>query len=213
MEKGKEGTKHFQGMLTTPKIAFSSIKRFFPRAHIEKARKKAALASYVHKQETRLTEFTQKNRIPTIFEFQTQVAKGLGSTQSLLDEFKEFQLKLLNSEDIDERKLATDLDIDTWFMEQLDEYTGTCIESGERGLEFIAINPMWRSSWKRFWRSILSRAQLDETSSEIQPDGELHEGVAPASASESGSEAGEESGSEADEGTDGGDQDSDEEEQ
>jgi len=158
-EEGEEGTTHFQGLLKTPKTAFTTIKRYMPRAHIEKARNAAALKKYVHKQETRLAEFSQKHKIPTIFELQTQVAGGLGSVEGILDEFKKDQMKLLESKDVDDRKKADAMDIDAYFMEKLDEHTGDLIESGEIGIEFIAINPMWRSSWKRFWRSILKRTQ------------------------------------------------------
>jgi len=211
MEKGEGGTTHFQGMLSTPKVAFSTIKKYFPRAHIEKARKKVALQKYVHKSETRLAEFTQKNRIPTIFEFQSQIAGGLGDPQALLDEFHELRMKLLKSDDVSDKKRADALEIDDWFMKKLDEYTSELIEAGERGLEFIAINPMWRSSWKRFWRSILKRTQnIQEDGNDSQrtsDDGEAHNTYVEEAEEgsddegEEGSESGtsdEESGSEAD---------------
>jgi len=184
-EEGEEGTTHFQGLLKTPKTAFTTIKRYMPRAHIEKARNAAALKKYVHKQETRLAEFSQKHKIPTIFELQTQVAGGLGSAEGIQKHFAEERDLLLRSDDIDEKKKGLAMDIDTYFMECLDEHTATLIESGETGIEFIAINPMWRSSWKRFWKSILKRTQKqneqrnsdgnDEVGEEVQDSEEVDE--------------------------------------
>lgn len=53
LEKGKEGTPHYQLMVKTPQVRFSAVKKAFPRAHIELARNRAALAAYVTKEETR----------------------------------------------------------------------------------------------------------------------------------------------------------------
>jgi len=202
-EEGEEGTTHFQGLLKTPKTAFTTIKRYLPRAHIEKARNAVALKKYVHKQETRLAEFSQKHKIPTIFELQTQVAGGLGSAEGITEEFRSERKKLLESGDIDDKKKADAMDIDAYFMEKLDEHTATLIESGEIGIEFIAINPMWRSSWKRFWRSILKRTQdknasrsdLEEQVGEEVQGSEEHGADAE---SDEGSDDGSEEASEAD---------------
>lgn len=56
LESGEEGTTHYQGMLSTPQVRFSAVKKVFQRAHIELARNKAALAKYVHKDDTRIAE-------------------------------------------------------------------------------------------------------------------------------------------------------------
>ena len=47
------GRKHYQGLLHTPQVRFSTVKKVYPKAHIEKCRDKAALRKYVHKAETR----------------------------------------------------------------------------------------------------------------------------------------------------------------
>ena len=72
-EVGKEGTRHFQGMLKTPQVRFAAIKRVFPRAHIEVARNKEALANYVKKEETRVDVYTP-GAVPTIFQYQSDIA-------------------------------------------------------------------------------------------------------------------------------------------
>lgn len=53
LEKGKDGTPHFQLHLATPQVRFSAVKKAFTRAHIEPARNATALETYVNKAETR----------------------------------------------------------------------------------------------------------------------------------------------------------------
>nr|WAE42355.1 MAG: replication associated protein [Cressdnaviricota sp.] len=50
------GKEHYQGMLHTPQVRFSAIKKAFPKAHIELARDPEALQQYVHKKATRKTD-------------------------------------------------------------------------------------------------------------------------------------------------------------
>lgn len=162
LERGKEGTLHYQGCLRTPQVRFSAVKKQFPRAHIEIARDAIALKKYVHKDETRVKEV---DSIPTMFQYQDIIA-GMW----IEDEFR----KLLN-EEFEKSDLP---DCDEVAMRYLDSLVARDIESGRRGAEFIAINPMWRSSWKRFWRSIIKRnatlqppkeAPLDEAEGDAPP--------------------------------------------
>lgn len=144
LERGAEGTEHYQGMLNTPQVRFAAVKKVFPRAHIEVARNKVALAKYVHKEETRVAAV---EAIPTLFEYQTIVA-------NLWDEevFKSRWNEAVA------RATANSVPyIDDVAMCYIDGIVADDIESGRRGAEFIAINPMWRSSWKKFWRSIINR--------------------------------------------------------
>jgi len=155
-EEGKEGTKHFQGLLTTPQVRFSSVKKQFPRAHIEVARNKSALKKYVHKDETRVDVYTPSD-IPSIFEYQTHVAKAWSAK-----EFYEMTKNVL-----EEKK-------DETAMLYLDILVKRDIEAGKRGCEWCAINPMWRSSWKKFWRSIIKRdgTKEDEQGTQCQDSSE-----------------------------------------
>lgn len=59
-EKGAEGTEHYQLILHTPQVRFSAVKKQFPRAHIEVARNRAALAAYVGKEATRVGQLATK---------------------------------------------------------------------------------------------------------------------------------------------------------
>lgn len=145
-EAGENGTPHFQGMLTTPQVRFASVKKVFPRAHIEPARNRTALTNYVHKQETRVAQFdARQSDIPTIFEYQRTVARRWDESEY------DRRVKIAIA------KRNCNLDFDDIAMDYLDDLTREDIERGIRGIEFIAINPMWRSSWKKFWRSIIKR--------------------------------------------------------
>lgn len=145
IEEGAEGTRHYQGMLKTPQVRFSQVKKYFPRAHIEVARNPDALAQYVRKEETRVAVVES---VPTLFEYQGKVANDWNE-----DEWKEIS-KDIPAEKIEDAALL-----------YVDRIVKKHIEAGVRGAEFIAINPMWRSSWKKFWRSIIIRNGLSSEGS------------------------------------------------
>lgn len=148
MERGEEGTEHYQGLLTTPQTRFSAVKKVFPRAHIEVARNKVALAKYVHKDDTRLAEVPDmKSNIPTLFDYQHKVAERWND-----DEWREFlERRLLESPKTPVGELA---------LEFVDNIVALDIENGMVGVEYIAINPMWRSAWKKFWRQMVKRDKM-----------------------------------------------------
>lgn len=147
-EQGDEtGTRHFQGMLKTPQVRWSAVKRVFPQAHIEVARNKQALEKYVHKSETRVAEYTASS-VPNMFQFQDTVAGDWD-----VDEF--------TRRTTDEQYCRTyQYDLNEMALVYVDELVAKRVAQGGRGIEFIAINPMWRSSWKKFWRSIITRHAL-----------------------------------------------------
>jgi len=151
LERGEQGTEHYQGMLRTNQVRFSAVKKVFPKAHIEVARNPTALKKYVHKEETRVAEV---DRIPTLFEYQTIIAQ-----KWVEDEYQgRIQRSIKSGEIPDFNEIA---------MCYIDSLVSADIESGRRGAEFIAINPMWRSSWKKFWRSIIIRNARQEVSSPV----------------------------------------------
>lgn len=138
-EQGEEGTKHFQGMLTTPQVRFSAVKRAFPRAHIEVARNKKALEKYTTKEDTRVDAFASTG-VPTIFEYQRRVCEVW-----VWSKYDECQAMFPNKPD------------DEIALMYVDSICAKMIQDGAAGLEFVAINPMWRSSWKKFYRPIINR--------------------------------------------------------
>lgn len=160
METGKAGTPHYQGMLVTPqKPAFSTVKTVLPTAHIEKTRQKTALALYVHKEDTRTALVPAQGMvIPTLFEYQDQVA----ATPGILERIMKLQAGLFEIDPLDKKLEDAPLTV-------VDAIVAEHIEKGMRGIEYIAINPMWRSSWKKFWRSIIKRNAQAYAQDEARP--------------------------------------------
>ena len=147
LEVGKEGTPHYQGMLTTPQIRFSAVKKVFTTAHIEKAKNKNALSKYVHKDDTRIASVGDNvSNIPTLFSYQHTVAQVWDD-----DEWATFRDK---HQEIDNKMTEGDI-----ALNYVDLLVSRDIENGACGVEYIAVNPMWRSSWKKFWRSMVVREQ------------------------------------------------------
>lgn len=54
LERGESGTLHIQGMIRTEPVAWTRVKKLFPRAHVERATNAFALERYVEKPETRV---------------------------------------------------------------------------------------------------------------------------------------------------------------
>lgn len=152
LEKGEEGTEHYQAMLTTPQVRFAAVKKVLPRAHIEVAKNRAALQKYVCKEESRLATVPDVvSPIPSLFDYQATIASDWDD-----DEFKRREAEW-------HQKLPdTKLTIDDVAMDYVDYLVGEDIKRGQRGVEYIAVNPMWRSSWKKFWPMILARSRLTE---------------------------------------------------
>lgn len=160
-EKGEQETEHFQGMLSTPQVRFSAVKKQFPRAHIEVARSKQALKKYVSKEETRVGEYAG-NATMNMFQSQDLVA-SLWSD----DEYQ--------SRCMDERILKMyKCDTDAIALAYVDNIVEEQIEAGVIGLEFTAINPMWRSSWKRFHQAIIGRYKQTHKEEELNEIIESH---------------------------------------
>jgi len=163
MEIGKEGTPHYQGLLRTPnKPSFSTVHKLLPRAHLETARNVKHLEAYVHKDDTRVAEVgTVSSKIPTLFAYQTMVAQRL-SIDDILREIRK-------------RKLEGKAQIEYVMEGCVNELVNADIIAGVKGIEFIAINPMWIASWRKFWRSIITR-DGQRTASEAPPRTPSEEG-------------------------------------
>lgn len=137
IEKGKEGTPHYQLLIKTPQVRFSAIKKIFPTAHIEKARNVKALEQYVHKEEGRVEEmktierkFVQFPEVRNKF-FQWIIQEGYESTGCY------------------ERKLSL------W-----DEFIGLSIEERIE-CDVVGVNPQYRSIIQRYWNNFVRVAQED----------------------------------------------------
>jgi hypothetical protein len=158
MERGESGTLHYQAALKTPKVSWSTVKKAFPRAHIKKARNAIALNNYVHKPETRVALVPDSGGVPTLFEYANRCAARLD-----IDEIDKAYKDAYDELRHDNSVFGADTWLvanpqSKWFMEYyLDKMVAMDIEAGVRGVEYIAINPMWISAWKKFWRSIIKR--------------------------------------------------------
>lgn len=165
MERGAEGTEHYQGCLKTPQVRFASVKKVFPRAHIEIARNRAALQIYVNKEDTRVATVPEfKSEIPNMFEYQGVIAAAWDD-----EEFNDFVLDRAERE----RTATKQTPVDDLAMEWADLLVSRDIMAGKVGVEYIAVNPMWRNVWKRFWRAILTRQRRQ--AADRQTDGDEEE--------------------------------------
>lgn len=145
LEKGKEGTPHYQLLVKTPQVRFSAVKKQFPRAHIEVARNVVALQNYVHKEETREGELmTEQDKYP--------------SMSKLWD--------LMYAYFVSCNYINCDWDGD-WFrkatgnqkpLQLFDEAINHLIREGYF-VEGMGVNPQVRGCFDRYWSSILYRCE------------------------------------------------------
>lgn len=156
LEKGEEGTPHYQLMVKTPQIRFSAIKKAFPRAHIEVARNVKALEAYVHKDSTREGSLPVNDKYPSIT-----------ALWSLLDGYittEQIQIPI-----DEESRLAL-----------FDCFVGLYIEIGYH-IETMAVNPQIRSCVKKYLPSLIFRSKKIRRQTDRQTD-ELN--VSPGSISD-----------------------------
>lgn len=151
LEKGANGTPHYQLMVLTGQVRFSAVKKAFPRAHIELARNPEALAQYVHKEDTR------EGSLSTESEYYPSYTKVSQFFAEACDKYIG-QHACLPTEKL--------LDI-------FDQMVDQKIREGYY-LENIAVNPQIRSAIKKFGKAIYRRhvdRQTDrQTLKDIVPD-------------------------------------------
>lgn len=145
LEKGANGTPHYQLIVKTPQVRFSCVKKQFPRAHIEIAHHPDALAKYVVKDETRVASLEGTEKYPS-----------QAKTMSLFAEHV--------SRCGHESSPITPPDrLLKWFDDM-------CAERIKEGyyMELIAMNPQVRSAIKKFGHEILlrHRRQTDRQTTE-----------------------------------------------
>lgn len=156
-EKGENGTIHYQLMVRSGQQRFSAIKRQFPRAHIEPARNVTALKQYVQKEDTRVGQLvTNHDNYPSLNKFyelifRTHLHGDILCTHEEKQCWNECELPwtIIYDGDIDERISRDPLQF-------LDQVTAYLINKGYH-VEQHTGNPLIRSTWRKFWRNILSR--------------------------------------------------------
>lgn len=141
LEKGENGTPHYQLLVKTPQTRFSALKTAFPRAHIEAARNVKALESYVHKEDTKVGELaSQTEQYPSL--------------QKLWDMFADFtnnkQYQNLVGYDPDQKLVV------------FDKFIKDCIDK-DYVVETMAVNPQIRSCVKQYAENIIFRSLRRQT--------------------------------------------------
>lgn len=149
---------HIQACLKTPQVRFSAVQPLFPRSDIKPARNANALQRYVHKEDTRVQELDSHQEM-TIWAFSETVASKWDS-----ESFHE-RTKDISFEDLIKGKKNEVV------LDYVDEIVADLIVSGVRGAEFMGVNPMFRSAWKRYYKAIIAR----ETKKREYPRVELSE--------------------------------------
>lgn len=142
-EKGLSGTPHCQLMVRTPQVRFSAVKKAFPRAHIELARNQAALATYVHKEETRIGELVnQQESYPSLSKFWELIFKEPFDWKNNVVNGNYIEMK-------DRQSILTN---------RFDDRVSNLIREGYV-VETIAMNPSTRGSFLRYGRAIEERTR------------------------------------------------------
>lgn len=139
----KTGKYHWQGYLKSLYVRGSEVKSVLKpdMPHIEKTRNKLALVNYANKTESRVDTIAAPQGVPTPWEYIDVIAKKWDH-----EEFSEAIKQNGGSKMLDDIAMA-----------YVDHLVSKDIEDGVRGVEFIAVNPMFRSAWKKFWSSIIVR--------------------------------------------------------
>jgi len=139
LERGAEGTPHYQLVVRTPQARFSALKKAFPRAHIELARNVKALETYVKKDETRIGSLpTSSEMYPSLSKFWELVCERIQPPKG--------------SQCMNPGR----------HLDQLDDACRLLIEEGYH-IENIAVNPSTRSIWNRFSFQIQKRTETEKT--------------------------------------------------
>lgn len=128
---------HAQLLLKTPQTRGTRIAKFFPQCHIEEARNYMALKQYVHKEETRVSEFkTVENKFPAWKEVRNRFADWFVKNKL---EAHPFRLE------------------DDYKMKFWDEFICISIREGME-VDVVGVNPQYRSCIMKYWDSYIECA-------------------------------------------------------
>lgn len=134
LERGAEGTEHYQLMVKTPQVRFSALKRIFPTAHIEPARNRSALEQYVHKEDSRV-------------EALKTIEVSFLTYPMVRNKFFEWLLE----RDIEAFTNDYERRLQLW-----DEFIGDSIAEGME-VDLIGMNPQHRGCVSKYWNSYIAR--------------------------------------------------------
>jgi len=141
LEKGENGTPHYQLMVKTPQIRFSAIKKMFKRAHIEVARNPDALEAYVQKEDTRIGQLVETN----------EMYPSLSKLWELFHQFYKTEYSVSTPSNHITRNEEHRLEI-------FDAFVGVYIGNGYH-IETMAVNPQIRGCVKKYINNIFLRVE------------------------------------------------------
>lgn len=150
LEKGENGTPHYQLIVKSGQQRFSALKKAFPRAHIEPARDVVALEKYVKKEETR------EGELPTTSEMYP-------SQQKMWDMFTEYVMTF--------RGQHNDWGEEIW-LKQFKRFIAKAIEDGYV-VENMAVNPQTLSIVKTYGENIVNRSLRRQTDRQTDKSAEV----------------------------------------
>lgn len=140
LEKGQQGTLHYQLMVRTPQVRFSAVKKAFPRAHIEIARNPSALATYVEKSDTAVAPLSSQSwRYPSISKYWELIWSEIEEDPALLNNVSKTGI------------IYKDCQVST-----LITASAKLIRKGYF-VEHLACNPLIIAQWKNFHYAIRDR--------------------------------------------------------
>jgi len=161
IEKGEEGTPHYQLMLRTPQVRWSAVKKHFDRAHIEVAHDPIALQKYVGKVESRVGNLPSTDKYPSMSKLWELIYQrnNTGSNDGWDMTELPGDVRLYNE---GMRRF-----MDTAPLEWFDIQVRHLIAEGYH-VESMAVNPQVRACWKNYWGQIMIRVATAEFNSELE---------------------------------------------
>jgi len=127
---------------------FAWVRKTFPGIRVEVARNWDALIQYCKKEETRapgavpVREFSD---IPSLFTYYDEIAARMARLYALIPD--------------EEVELA-----------MVDVMVRADIVSGRRGVQFIASNPQWITTWNKYWRESVKGAASRQTDRQTEKE-------------------------------------------
>lgn len=161
IEEGENGTPHIQGYIRTDNVRFSQIKKLFPRAHIEITKNAIAAKQYCQKTDTR------KEKLVTS-EINTSIHRAVYEQCIHWFRYNKVGTKetdwVTALEDVkDERSARISMlaSVDNLHESVREKIFDTAISmmiiSGVKHIEFMAVNNLTRSAFKKYFSAIIIR--------------------------------------------------------
>lgn len=161
IEKGEEGTPHIQGYLRTDSVRFSQIKKLFPRAHIEVAKNAIATKQYCQKTDTRVEKLVTTELNTSIHQAVYEETINWWRHNKLsTEENGNFTAR----DEVKSREWAISVGLpQCGFLSEsirekiYDTAISNMIISGVKHIEFIAVNNLTRSAFKKYFPALIIR--------------------------------------------------------